>query len=319
MKKWIWAIDPFLASQSDDDLNLQKSLFSSLKTLAEGTSAEQEPAKITPVYVLSRGTLNWTGAFSGNWIPRLSELARSAYQKAREKSEQNWPAHLHIIVSDSGSLRGSVDHLVSFAKDEGAMALGVTTHARSGIERWMLGSFAETVLLTSRCSVFLQNPKSVPLKARPSVLFPTDFSPSSQRAWNYFAKHLIKLSGKVVIYHKSLQIVEPLIQSGVLLAGGGWVNTTDYTKARDEAVTTQMAELQEKAKSVGLTVETLISDSMASFGEDAANFIQRKGVDLVMMGSHASANAAIVFGSATRDLLRHSNAALWVLPVLGEA
>ena len=62
-----------------------------------------------------------------------------------------------------------------------ADCLVISTHARTGLERLAMGSFAETVILTSAVPVLVLNPANkVPVSVR-KILVPTDLSKKSEK------------------------------------------------------------------------------------------------------------------------------------------
>ena len=87
-------------------------------------------------------------AEAGEYVELLADRLKKKGVKARAKTVAGAPA-AEVIKS---------------ASEEGADLIIITTHGRSGISRWALGSVADKVLRTSRIPVLLVTPSGCRLK-----------------------------------------------------------------------------------------------------------------------------------------------------------
>ncbi|MCX7938324.1 MAG: universal stress protein [Thermoflexales bacterium] len=78
-------------------------------------------------------------------------LKQVAARVASEVSTEVSIAVLDGVVADS---------IVDYAQDVGADLIVMTTHGRTGMERWLLGSVAERVVRGAKCPVLLIRPQA---------------------------------------------------------------------------------------------------------------------------------------------------------------
>src|SRR5262249_39669163 len=151
----LWAIDPF----SDKTQQLRTAGF--LKALTKG-----QDITIEPVTVLSPDQLKVS-----------SELELEAVQTLKKwlkPVKVNGLTEPTVLISDSLSRRAAVEKLLEYAEKSQASLIAVGTHARKGVMRFLLGSFAETLILHSKTPLLIVNPKCKPMPAIKEILFATD-------------------------------------------------------------------------------------------------------------------------------------------------
>lgn len=301
-KKVLWSVEPF---SSDKEVLKKTARYLHSLVGHRGYSIE-------PVYILSPKALRWQSQISEEWLAQLLPVAETALNELRKDLHFAELAPPKIIVSECLTRRHDVEELMRYAKNENAAFVALTTHTRGAAERFFVGSFAESVLLRADRPV-LAVPPTVGEHARPKhILFPTDLSNESAKALMNFAEFARDIGARLSLFYKVPDPVEPILQTGVYLAGGGWVSLTDYlAKHRGEAEG-RLRELAEEARCRDVEVETVIDDNVGGVEQAIMNFARSKGVDLIGLESQTGGFQAFFVGSVSRKLVRDSEIPIWI-------
>ena len=146
-RKIVWSIDPFAGDTTF------------LNHAAEQISAHfpSESTEVIPVYLLDVEGLGLNSDFSHLDFSG----AVSASERALKSAVDSYP-NIHFgnpkVISSFEKGVSKLESLMGYTEEVSAEAIVVTTHARKGLERLFLGSFAESLLSASRVPVFLINP-----------------------------------------------------------------------------------------------------------------------------------------------------------------
>lgn len=304
LKKILWAVDAF------GDKTIQGRISKILKPMTMGLNANVEP-----VYVLSAsgfpGTVNREGVIEH--IPladkKLNELVKkSTLQKIDDPK---------ILVQESaGSVRKDVSNLLSYAMECRAEVIVVATQAKSGFERLFMGSFAETLLLSSQIPVITVNPHGkIPAKIA-SILFVTNFSKESEIAFKKILDFAKQLQAKVTLFHQH-DCEKQDIPKNVLSR-----TKTKWTEAENEFLSKENLAIKKKAGAWQALAEAskVPCDVHFEFGlrntADAAIEAARKiNVDLIALASTKGSVVSALVGSTTRWLVRSAPTPVWVLHI----
>jgi nucleotide-binding universal stress UspA family protein len=164
-KKLIWALDAF-----EEDNGPWRH--------AVGVIAELQRVgrwQIKPVHVLSPAELNLSAEFAGPWVAQYLPSARQSIERLIGELELSGLEKPEILTQPAASTVKAVDTLVEYADQVGAELIVVGTHGRRGLRRWLLGSFAETLLLRSKVPVMIAGARCRGGSSFKKILFPTDF------------------------------------------------------------------------------------------------------------------------------------------------
>ncbi len=286
--KWVLAVDLF----SDLD-------FSKVARFAT-QFASQVGAEVEGAYVLAPESLNWTGEFSGPWIKRYKPLTEA---KAREV-EPRIGVPIQVVPCKESSVRASVKALIRHARKQKANCIVISTHARRGLERLTLGSYAETLILMSPIPVLVINPSQELPRRVNRILIPTDLSRKSERFVLSMAPLAKAANAFVDVLYKVPDPIDPLIQQGVYAVGGGWVSVQSYiemeTKERQEQQERLCAQLHRK----GVRANCQVESSPLSLVETINNAAKNNGADLIAVLTQSGPVGAVILGSVARGLVR---------------
>ncbi len=299
--RYVWALDPFAK-----DLALLSKTSRSLKLLVEKTGCE-----IEPVYVLSPDGFNWTGDFSGAWVKKFEPIVKEAMNKVIQNAGLKTLEPV-ILVSKGLSLRKDVKKLLDHAQKVKAQALVLNTHGRTGISRFFMGSFAETAMLQSKKPILLMNSEARELTRLAKIVFPTDLSKESKKAFKVLIQRCKAWGAEIHIFHKVPDAIEPMIQTGVHLAGGGWISINQYLESEAKERQAECEKLALEAKKSGVQAMVYVEEG-AGFVSDLLNgYATGVGADMIMLASKSGVLSSVLIGSIARQMARSSSLPLWV-------
>lgn len=242
---------------------------------------------------------------------------KSAYEHARgvERAEAHRYVHdLSARLADQGIRARAViaegpaaTEILAAAKKEGATLIAMTTHGRTGVSRWFLGSVAEKVGRASPIPVLLVRsfrptplgdlqPAAVDELPFRRILVPTDGSAAASAAFAPAAEFAGLFDARVVILH----VEAPVVVSSQSDLGGSIV--LPPTPSREDPTTAGPAK---RFRDLGLLVErrTVVGSPSAEILDQS----HADEIDLIAMGTHGrSGLARWVLGSVAERVLRHS-------------
>jgi len=145
--------------------------------------AKENDAELVLLHVL-KYPYPYVGGLAGHidvesYYDSVEEVARQRLESLRDEHGAAARA-VHTAL-----FRGIPEEvIVEYAADEGVDLIVVPTHARTGVEHWLLGSVAERVVRGAQCPVLTVSPRQEsPQPFHPStILFATDFSEHANRA-----------------------------------------------------------------------------------------------------------------------------------------
>jgi nucleotide-binding universal stress UspA family protein len=207
----------------------------------------------------------------------------------------------HVLVNEKSSQDSAVAKLLRYAKEEGASAIAVSSHGRRGLDRLVLGSFAEKMLATSPVPVFFLNHRVSPAKkdGRNLVVFPTNFSDAS---WSAFRDFLREASGKdfdVILFHA---ITYPL----ALDAGMGMYLPDGYVEDEEKWARNQGQRWADEAKKHGVRAEAATRSCGIGFvnGDAVLDFAKETGALAIVLTSTGNGVARFLVGSVALPVFR---------------
>lgn len=300
----VWAIDPFE--------NQTRPPASWLPALLNGAGGSLE---LYPVHILSIPN------DVGDGTPDALEIERAT--RAAEKAAEEFLRNFHfpgsvrhpvtILQVGSAARNANARRLLDFAEELGADFLMATSHGRSGVRRWVLGSFAESLLQDARRPVlFMTHAEGAVAPRRESsrVLFATDFSDSSREAFFQFLPEARRLGWEIAVFHSVSFPATALAQGfGAPLVFPEAYFPEQMVWAQDEA-----ARWAELAESRGVRARWIVKDD--GVGTNAAESIlgtaEEEEVCMIALASVSGTFAALTLGSVAREVFRANRCPVWV-------
>lgn len=296
-KKIIWALDPFVQNS-----NINKIAGQHLQVLAKNLGVQVEPVFSmvpNPATILGgQGKLLSVHEFEEISKQRLEEVSKKA------KIPNMLPSK--VIPNKLGGSRGAVEAIHNYALRTSANGIAVTTHARKGISRLFFGSFAETLLLTSRIPVLTFNPESKVNKKMVTVLFPTDFSPACQKVLELVVPMVKKAGGKLVLYYHPVN-EQALVNMLAVGPTNAWAEQANDLLAQSRREMKQkVEELGEQVRLQGIRAEAVFGSGKGDLSSGILSQAKKSAVDMIIMTCQSGKLGAAVLGSATRQVVRAS-------------
>jgi len=294
-KKIIWAMDPFSKSTKRTQVAAETA-----KKMATSLGAE-----IEPVFILSPDGFNFTGDFSPGWIKDFKPKAERKMRMVLNKLGMS-DLQPKIIVNRSFSQSGDAKKLINYARRQKALAILLATHARSGIARLVMGSFSETTLLQTKVPLVLVNPDSPAMTKMKTILFATDCSNESKKAFMMLVKLAQAAKAKIILYHKLPDPIEPVVQTGVHLAGGGWVSVQQYLSKDQQEKKKKLESWAAAAKKSKVSTKVIIDETPGFVTEAIIEQVKATKADMISLLSKSNAISSVLIGSVGRQIARHS-------------
>lgn len=298
--KIVWAIDPFATEKA-----ISQSAAMNLKALLKSS-----PGEVYPVFIWTQSP---TGSLSGSISEQRSQLEKRGEELVSsllKKAKLTETHPLKVISKPTLSIRDEVNTLISHAKTVGAQLIVVSSHGRKGFSRWLLGSFAETLALYSDIPLLILRPGQSKIPDYKQILFPTDFSDASRKAFEQVLQFAANRKGRITLFHKSSAVNYPVFDFGLP------EYYADYQTALDEEMKAHektAADWVALARSQGIKVMTVFNRSRAESASQAIVKQAKKEGGIIAMASHSGAVTSAILGSSTRQVLRHSTQPLWVI------
>ncbi len=302
-KRMIWAINPF-----EEERKLLQNAVVLLKPLSAKAQLQVEP-----VYVVSPAELRATLEFSVPEKERLHAVSNKTLASALQSLHVPWLLKPKVLMTHGLTLEATTTALSTCAEASGAELILAGTHARRGMARVFLGSFAETLAMLSRVPVLLVNLRLEPITNFRSVLFATDFSPESRLAFRRFYETFAPMKSKIILYHALPKPPKWVIQSGKTLVGGKG-SRSDRERFQEElSLATKLAiPFLEAAKAAEGTVELVVGEAEGKIYEGILQNALKRHVSVIGMASRSGKLSATLLGSASRGVLRRSEVPVWI-------
>jgi nucleotide-binding universal stress UspA family protein len=299
-KKILWTVDPFAKNKE-----LQRSAAWAIKNLTQGSSSIIEPIYFFSAYITTDEPLE---------IPR--DLIRGIQASGQKQLDEilsriklDGIRPLHVISQPYLSIREGVDLISRIAKRWKADLIITSTHARKGIKRWVLGSFAETLLLHSDVPIFFVNPHWNRSSKFRHILFPTDFSQESKEAFHQVIKFTKSLGSDFTLFHTLAYIWPPTM----VLSIGPAPLYTDAFGQELEARRRDASQWAEEAKKEGIQITTYVDHKLRDSITASILKVAKKRGGLIAMASRSGPAKTTLLGSTTRKIVRESPYPVWVL------
>lgn len=298
LKKITWAVDPVA-----EDMALQERCVHLLKSIAKKTSLA-----IEPVYVLSPDQLQLSSSFFPVKIGEFRLEAEQRLSKYLKRVKIPGIQTATVLVSSDLSLRSAVHALIEHARSSASDLIVVSTLSRKGMTRFLLGSFAETLIMQSDIPVLLVSPKTKVAASIKEILVPTDFSDRSKEILPKVAMLARAKGAKVVLYNQMEYLTQyTMDQFGVIPSYQKYL--AEDSERRKSLGEKWVNELKEE----GVRAEFVLNQKGAFTSDAILASAKKRGSSLIAMASQTGPVASILLGSVTRQVIRGASCPVWVI------
>lgn len=290
----VWAIDPAETRQAP-----RAPLAKAVKALSRGLSG-----KVMPFSVVAPGY----GGFS--WPIRLSPEQQKALWEKGEKAVRNDLRKLHagkvekpaVEVHASATRRELVDDVVRFARTKNAGMIAVNTRRLLSPAPFKVGGFAEALIGKSPVPVLAVSPKArVPSRFR-HMLFATDFSPASRRAFRRACGIAAEMKARITLVHVAIPPALPYTFTDMPMLYAAEFNAENEkaTRLMNERTGKRWCQAAEKA---GVRCSFEAARAASSAAPAILRLAQKRRADLICMAAYRTPSTPAILGGTMREVL----------------
>lgn len=214
-----------------------------------------------------------------------------------------------LTVQSNVLLGRPAETLASYAESSGADLIAMSTHGRSGIGRWLIGSVTDRVLHLSSIPMLIIRPAETAPAAEPrigTILVPLDGSNLSESALPYARDLARRLRARVVLVQaleQALGAVGDLASEPMLI---------DVTADAEAAAKHRLSGIAD-----GLRAGNLICEVIVLTGQPAASIVElasHQSDGMIVMTSHGRSGLGRAFlGSVTDRVVQGSRGPVLVI------
>lgn len=208
------------------------------------------------------------------------------------ESERDAVAELQLKLGPDALIRGDIGTIESSIVKESASfdMLAVGTHSRTGVERALRGSVAETLIRASNKPVLVTKR---PLTAVRRVLAPVNFEPYSWDAFEAAAQAAAAFAAELTVLH----VIGPTLSRGADVAGPG--------RLLEEWIRELPETVRDACRPLGRIEFGSPAERIANAATDC---------DLVVIAAHRKGLLADAFGTTAERVLRHCAIPILAIP-----
>lgn len=301
----LWTIDPYLGNAR------------AWKRSRELATSMNRALKwpLQPIYIADRGP---DSAFRGSRedeIKRFINRSEKRLQRLLKSVQAVKLAKAQVLFSKDNTFESEVQLLNKYAGKHASSFMIAATTARRGLERFIQGSFAETLVGHAQVPVVLVNPDCRPLKKIEHIVFATDFSAPSRRAFRKICE--IAKAAKATLHIASVLTEEP-----------SWVEP-GFTGLPAREILKNSARLESEKKRIlrltvnwiaagrklGIKTSAQVYDKpLIAVSEALLEVAQESGADLFALAARGDTTKSHLFGNTTQDIIRNSSVPVWICP-----
>jgi nucleotide-binding universal stress UspA family protein len=293
-RKIVWAVDVLR------DLDAQESALMTANAIATATGAE-----IRPVFVLGTPYSELAADAARELEKEFRELAQSRLDQYCHRHQIPRFTRAQVLVSRNSSLRKQVRTLVDYLEREKADLLVLSTRARGGLERFFMGSFAETLALSAHVPFIAVNPETSAPISISKILHPTSFEERSRSGF----ERVVELA-KITEASLSLFYKEPHID--------GELRTPQLERYLTEEAAKRMGTAEEwraYAMNFGVKTEIILDNKPGDLTQAITQQAAGNGFDLIALTTSVDGFFVPVLGTLARKLMRESTVPVWNLNI----
>lgn len=211
-------------------------------------------------------------------------------------SEQN----VHVVNHPSYTNTKAADRFMDLGKSRKAKLLALFTKGKKGIERLVIGSFAETAVHRSYTDILLVGPKARAGKKIQRALYASDFGANTKKSLRRVFQYCKLLNARLTVFHSPHTIYKWAIDE-----------RDPEVLAYRKKVNKLAGEVSRMAEEAGVVCDVVVATDFRSPAEHALDLAKDVRADLLVVSAKIGRSAALMGGSVTRQVVRNG-----VYPVL---
>lgn len=204
-------------------------------------------------------------------------------------------SNVHVVEHQTYSTTKVVDQLLKLASDSDCSIIGLFTHARKGYARFLMGSFAETIMHRSKKDLLLLNPKANYKPVVKNILYASDFGPKAKSEFGKIFDYAKRFGAKLTIFHHAEVVYK-------------WSLDDENPKVDlyRRKVEKMKKWIEMEARKHGVNVEVVIASDFNSTSSHVIKLVKKNKIDLVSVCAKTGPLASLMGGSVARQIVRES-------------
>nr|BFD67044.1 hypothetical protein HAGR004_20660 [Bdellovibrio sp. HAGR004] len=303
----IWALDAF-----EDNKELNQKMADYLTQIHKATLAE-----IEPLYLLRENEIVLPTYEVPAWVTDHSQTAESLFREVLTDYNLPFLKDPKVIPHASQSHAGAAETLSHYAARTQTDLIVVGSHGRQGIQRFMLGSFAESLLLQSEVPVCVIGPHTSHTHTTKNILFPTEFGEHSKDNFRHTLELAKKLRASITLLHAIPRPIESLFELDtrphVYNYKGKMLSLEQIVELTIESQSHRAQHWVDWAEKEGVRAQFIIDSTFKAVDELILAAVEKADVDLIVMEAQSGPLSAALLGSYTRNVVRKSSCPVYVL------
>jgi nucleotide-binding universal stress UspA family protein len=291
--KALWLVDVF-----DKDLKSPKEVANALRGLGFGPA---DPIWCT--YLAQDIEENLHLAFGVPKSERLTKHPAALLEKHVSNLDTQGLSVRPSLISVTGvSLKSGADRVLGDAKNKKVDLIALQTHARKGFERFVVGSFAETLIHRSPISLLILNPLTKTSPRVKRILYATELEKSAEKSVAEIAQYAKRAGAELRLVHV------PFPSYAVKFKG-----QDKAVAAYRKAVPGKMARLVRIAADLGVPSDFVIANPIKPIVELIELEAKKFRADVTAVKSKTGPIGTLFLGSVARSLVRKSSRPILIL------
>lgn len=287
-----------------------------MKKIAEvlGIFSKTVKLDIHPVFMLSPEQLGLASDFSEPSLPSYLETnAGKALDLCMKDVRVPGLQKPETLVHHRHSLRGSVKKLAEYAVVQDFDLVVTGSHGRRGLQRLVVGSFTEELLLQSKTPVLVVGSHmEIGANSENRILIPNDLGDLSSPFFKETFRLVKRLGAKATFLHAIPRPMEAFLETGIYLLSGGWVPIPMYLRDEKSKQELKVEELNSSARSEGIVSDSIIDHECTGVAESILGHAKEKRATLITMAAQSGPVATALLGSIARKVIRDAPCPVWI-------
>lgn len=254
---------------------------------------------VCAVSAVSRDRGSWPVDFDDSWRVAFKQVGDLSLRSVLKTANAPHDWKTHVVEADKGNTAATAAAIAAYARETGAPAIAVTARHEGG---HFVGGFINHLMVESSLPIFVVNEKSEAVRAFEHVLFATDLSESAKPSFDQTLGFAKELGAQV---HLMNVLLQPPAEAEAYAGVYGGINQLEKFMASQEAESG--AAMKEWLKDTrGVRVEPDIFYSKEGTSEAILSACRSLKGDVIFIHNETGPLKALLFGSPSRDVVRHS-------------
>jgi nucleotide-binding universal stress UspA family protein len=276
-----------------------------IKTLGKGLSTN-----VQPVYVAEKSRLSRLKRALSRDSDNFEERTKEKINKMLKASKKSGIEKAEILFDDERNRQKDARIVATFGKNHGDMMIVAATGAQPGIRSIFDESFTENLVSQANIPVVTVNPLTkIPPKIK-KIVFTSDFSAESSRAFAKICELAKKLNAEVILYSvlKQYLYLDDISSFNVSTTVEGY-NWIDFER---KPIHSLAGVYLNRARRMGVKAKFYCEEDNISVPRAVMHYAHKVNADMIALAAKSNSRMAHTFGTVTQRLIRRADLPVWV-------